>query len=388
MECQPPTCPVRKSLLLEHEYPAVRCICKRVVNRGDIEYFRTMVRQDPKNGGQVALDNLGITRICCIDNIMNVPIINHATYQGDSTTLLPKELGIDGSQIIVKTQQHPFAPGEEKVTVIRKYKTRDKKIYEKHLRSLYTPNLKLIYYNENEIKPIFDPQNLYKLMSLWAAQIIPEAEDSQQIGILYRLTALENKVAVEADKIYYTYILIKPNLDIKATDESKRVEKVENGNVVYKKKVFGSKKRPEGLVERCRQNIIFTGISLYGKNYISRFDKNANFICQLDMDEQTGFLLLIPRNQLIIITLDIETKRIVIKVTELTIKLFIGELIKGGGPWLTNFLNVNFPDYRELSMSVADLPYTFFSELNLKSIAIEIYKLVNPKQREFLERYF
>ena len=68
MECQPPTCPVRKSLLLEHEYPAVRCICKRVVNRGDIEYFRTMVRQDPKNGGQVALDNLGITRICCIDN--------------------------------------------------------------------------------------------------------------------------------------------------------------------------------------------------------------------------------------------------------------------------------------------------------------------------------
>lgn len=98
------------------EIPAVRCGCTRVINTRDIEIYRQYVKQDPINGGELAIKKLGLVYHCCINNVINIPRIQRGQGINPSDTLLPREVDVEPSKFVVYNSQRPRGP-EQKRTI-------------------------------------------------------------------------------------------------------------------------------------------------------------------------------------------------------------------------------------------------------------------------------
>ncbi len=362
--CKLFSCISRSTELLEHEYPMVRCQCKREINRNHIEYYRTMIKKDPENGGKIALDKIGLTWWCCRDSIMNVSIQAKSRTTNASNTLLPKEITIDSGTVIIKNQQNPFEPGETGKLPKRRYKLSSRSLATKGNAA----EIALLGSNVESIYSDFNGVAGYLIFTLWTQNKFPKVSTSvaQELALI-RFFSKEWKLEVSGDDISYTYLdFHTENIPVKD----------EKGNIIQ------SSEKTLEITKKV--DVIRELLSLDFDNYISRVRDSANYILRITMDQMVRVLLLLPvTGKTLVIFLDEDEVEVQLYFSNFPIQRIVSKFKERDFTWIGKFfrLRVEFPFFENIQISLLRFRHRLPTMTNLAEMAVEILpQLTDPEQ--------
>lgn len=347
--------------LEEHEYPMVRCTCRRVINTDHIRYYREMIQNDPVNGGKKALDKIGLFWPCCRDNIINVPPLAKSILTDTKSTILPKEIDLDPSTIIIRNGVNPGA-----VEKNRRYQLYRREIYTKETKELYQ-GFKKLYLKKTEhgeLVNLIDPIDGYIIMRYWIDLFFPESANDGEVIALMKLMNRDWKISLDKE-IKFSYPVYKTE----------------------KQEVKNSKGQIEGVttkdLEVISHNVVeFRPLGLYRNNYVTSLATICNYIWKIKLDQVIRILALIPGKETLVIMINDENQELELFYTPLPLHQIVAKFISHELQWIGKFLRyrTSWPEFKNLEIEYAKFRYIQPIFYNFIVMGEEIIKEVDDPE--------